>query len=89
MQIEQNLFRAVAGESGCRLVNNITPVGSDVKDGGVVQLALDMPAAAVLLGHTLGKVDELEQKNCNQFPNDRQDVGKNLESPDLIQGGRQ
>ena len=43
--------------SGCRLVNNITPVGSDVKDGGVVQLALDMPAAAVLLGHTLGKVD--------------------------------
>ena len=57
MQIEQNLFRAVAGKSGCRLVNNITPVGSDGKDGGVVQLALDMPAAAVLLGHTLGKVD--------------------------------
>ena len=31
VQIEQNLFRAVAVESGCCHVNNITRVGSDVK----------------------------------------------------------
>ena len=28
--------------SGCRLVNNITPVGQDVKGGEVVHLALDI-----------------------------------------------
>ncbi len=57
VQIEQNLFRAVAGKSGCRLVNKIMPVGADVKGGEAVQLALDIRPRRVLLGHTLGKVD--------------------------------
>lgn len=42
MQIEYDLFEAVAGLSSYRLANNITPVGMDVKDGGAVQPALDI-----------------------------------------------
>ena len=44
MQIEQNLFRVVAGESGCRLVNNIAPVEVEVevKGEGTVHFALDI-----------------------------------------------
>lgn len=33
------------------------PLGADVKGGGAVHLALGIRAPAVLLGHTLGKVD--------------------------------
>ena len=36
VQIEQDEFAAGAGSSDCRLVNNITPVGQDVKGGEVV-----------------------------------------------------
>ena len=46
VQIEQSLFVAAAGLSGCRLANNITPVGVDV----------NVRPPAVLLGHALGKV---------------------------------
>ena len=36
MQIEQNVFAAAVGLSGCHLVNNIMPAGLDVKGGGAV-----------------------------------------------------
>ena len=46
-----DLFRAAAGESGCRLFNNITPVRLDVKGGVAVYLALDIR----LRGNRYGK----------------------------------
>ena len=42
MQIEHDLFEAVAGLSSYRLANKITLVGMDVKDDGAVQPALDI-----------------------------------------------
>jgi len=44
VRIEQDLFVSVAGASGYRVFNKITPVGADVKGGGAIHLALDIRA---------------------------------------------
>ena len=41
VRIEQSLFAAAVGLSGCRLVNSITPEGLDVKSGEAVHHALN------------------------------------------------
>ena len=48
---------AAAGLSGCRLANNITPVGVNVKGGEAVHFTLDVRPPAVLLRHAFGKID--------------------------------
>ena len=41
VRIEQSLFEAAAGLSGCRLAGIITPEGLDVKGGEAVHFTLD------------------------------------------------
>ena len=53
------------------------------KDGPGGQVGIEQPCAA---DHEK-KVEELEQENGDELPEHRQDIGEDLESPDLIQRG--
>ena len=55
MQIEKNLSWAADGKNGCRLVNNITPMGRDVK--AELSYPLSHRSERALLRHALSEVD--------------------------------
>ena len=55
VQIERNLSWAAEGRTGCRFVNNITPVGRDVK--AELSYPLCHRSEPALLRHALGEVD--------------------------------